>query len=47
MMQQKGKNKSKSDNPSILFKRTCDIPQVALDASLQAFMRLTKLLVYV
>lgn len=45
-MQQKGKKVQKSpDNPSILFKSTCDITQVVLDATLQAFMRLTKLLV--
>lgn len=33
------------NNPSILFKSTCDITQVVLDATLEAFMRLAKLLV--
>lgn len=45
-MEREKKQVQKSpDNASILLKSTCDITQVVLDATLQAFMRLTKLLV--
>lgn len=47
MVQQRGKKQVQKslDNPSILLNSTCDITRVVLDATLQAFMRLTKLLV--